>query len=285
MPVPRLFTAYDDPRAQWSHTLASLLALTGPDTRGALVAELVGEELEGAEGALVRERRPVPGGGLVDVVAHAPDRSWVVAMVTSLAFGGDRPAAVAAAADSVKGMAPRVIALTITADRKPPAVPGGDGLDARHKSWLRVRDWVQERPERGGSQGVDLLLLREAEYVLTPRVAELYRLEELAPMVPEGLRETLAAVYFDLEALHPAPLIETAGGARIAFPRTGEARVEVLVQGGGLHVAVATDLAGPGYEGDPRPGWSRTTIAEPGDWAAARSWTLATAADLLPPLK
>ena len=36
--------------------------------------------------------------------------------------------------------------------------------------------------------GVDLALLREAEYFLTPRVAELYRLEELSPPITPALR-------------------------------------------------------------------------------------------------
>ena len=49
MPVPRLFEASGDPREQWSHILSTLLALGGPDTRTALVKELSGEELPGAD--------------------------------------------------------------------------------------------------------------------------------------------------------------------------------------------------------------------------------------------
>jgi hypothetical protein len=227
---------------------------------------------------LVRERRPSPGGGVVDIVAHDPARTWVLAATTSLAFGGAPGPAVAAAAAAVGNMAARVIPLAVTADRVPPAdLPEG----ALHRSWLRVRDWVQERPERGNAQGVDLVLLREAEYLLTPRVAELYRLEGLMPLVPAAVRETFAAVYFDLEALHPAPLHDLAGAPRIAFPRTGEPGVEIILADGGLHLAVAAE-GGPGFAADGRPGWSRLAIASPADWTSARSWALAAAAGLLP---
>ena len=53
MPVPRLFEASSDPREQWVHVLATLLALGGPDTRTALVKEISGEELPGADALLV----------------------------------------------------------------------------------------------------------------------------------------------------------------------------------------------------------------------------------------
>lgn len=287
MPVPRLFETPAEPGAQWTHALASLLALSGPPTRAALVAELVGEELADAGTAQVRERRPLAEGGAVDLVVQDPGRAWVVGVVARLAFGGETQDALRAAAHGLPATAPRVIVLALTADRTPPAevaALAADGVDARHKSWLRVRDWVQERPERGGAEGVDLLLLREAEYLLTPRVAELYRLEGLMPLVPAAARETFAAVYFALNDLSPAPLIETAGDrARIAFPRTGDPAVEVLLDGGALHVAIADDLAGPGYAPEARPGWSRVTLAGPRDWDTARSWTEAVARGLLPP--
>ena len=90
------------------------------------------------------------------------------------------------------------------------------GRDVRHLSWLRLRDWVQERPERGRAQGTDLLLLREAEYFLTPRVAELYRLEGLMPLVAAGLRPSLAGIFFDLNELAPAPLIQNEAQRRRA---------------------------------------------------------------------
>ena len=100
---------------------------------------------------------------------------------------------------------------------RPPAAvdgPAAAGRDVRHRSWLRVRDWVQERPERGRAQGTDLLLLREAEYFLTPRVAELYRLEGLMPMIAPCLRPSLAGMFFDLNELAPAPLIQNEAGRR-----------------------------------------------------------------------
>ena len=89
MPVPRLFEAASDSREQWSHVLASLLALTGPATRAALTAELAGEELPGAEAAQVRERARL-GEVPVDLVVADP-RAAVDPRrcVSSLAFDDD----------------------------------------------------------------------------------------------------------------------------------------------------------------------------------------------------
>ena len=74
----------------------------------------------------------------------------------------------------------------------------------RHRSWLRVWRLGAGAAERGGG-GHRPALLREAEYFLTPRVAELYRLEGLMPMVGAALRPSLAGMFFDLNDLAPAP--------------------------------------------------------------------------------
>jgi hypothetical protein len=275
MPVPRLFEAPSDQRERWIHVLACLVGLSGPETRPALVAELTGEDLSGAEDAQTREAHPLGGTG-VDILIRDRERRWAVAVQATLGFDADAFAGIAAAHAALAGQAERVIGVIITPDRKPPAsvqAAQADGIDARHKSWLRVRDWVQERPERGSAKGVDLALLREAEYFLTPRVAELYRLEELAPTLTSALRPTLAAIYFDLNDLSPAPLIATgptgAAEARIAFPRTGEASAEIQLDNGDLTVRLA--------EGD-----GALTVREPADWVRARSGTLAAARRMLP---
>ena len=147
-----------------------------------------------------------------------------------------------------------------------------------------MRDWVQERPERGGSTGVDLALLREAEYFLTPRVAELYRLEELMPGLPAALRPALAAVFFDLNDVSPAPLIATgpsgASEARIAFPRTGDPAAEILIQGGGLALRLADGDVGGEFVANGVA--STLAINAPLDWVRGRSAALAAARRLLP---
>ena len=68
MPVPRLFEASSDPREQWVHVVATLLALGGPETRTALVEEISGEALPDADALLVREQRPAGR------LARRPDR-------------------------------------------------------------------------------------------------------------------------------------------------------------------------------------------------------------------
>ena len=245
MPVPRLFEAASDSREQWSHVLASLLALTGPATRAALTAELAGEELPGAEAAQVRERARL-GEVPVDLVVADPgaavdprDRvrawpsttTWPCASAwptTPLPRGRSAPSSVA-----------------LTPDRRPPdAVAAGadGGRDVRHRSWLRIGTGCRSGPSAGSAEGVDLVLLREAEYFLTPRVAELYRLEGVMPNLPRAVRPALAAAFFDLNELAPAPLIVTGAGgesARIAFPRTGEARAELGVEAGALRLGLA----------------------------------------------
>ncbi len=123
-----------------------------------------------------------------------------------------------------------------------------------------MRVWVQERPERGKAAGTDLLLLREAEYFFTPRVAELYRLEGLMPMVEQSLRPSLAGIFFDLNELAPAPLIQNEdGAARVAFPRTGEAQAEIALGKEGMVLNIASADAGPGYA-DAGEGWKRSPI-------------------------
>ena len=142
-----------------------------------------------------------------------------------------------------------------------------------------MRDWVQERPERGSAQGIDLVLLTEAEYFLTPRVAELYRLEALMPHLPGELRSTLATVFFDLNDISPAPLIERTD--RVAFPRTGNRKVEIVLAGGGLTIRLAGAMDGPGFSAD-GDGWSALEVGDPAQYVAARSLIRATARGLLP---
>ena len=212
MPVPRLFEASSEPREQWVHVIATLLGLGGPETRIALVEEISGEALPSADAMLVREQRPLPdapGGLAADIVARGA--GWTLAVQATLAFDADEADRLIATHDALAVSKDRCIVIALTPDRKaPPAVERAveGGRDVRHLSWLRLRDWVQERPERGRAEGTDLLLLREAEYFLTPRVAELYRLEGLMPLVAAGLRPSLAGMFFDLNELAPAPLIQ-----------------------------------------------------------------------------
>ncbi|MGE0027165.1 MAG: hypothetical protein AB7O78_08795 [Thermoleophilia bacterium] len=283
MPVPRLFEASSDPREQWVHVLATLLALGGPETRTALVEEISGEALPDADALVVFERRPLNEEVSADIVARGA--GWTFAVQASLAFDGEDEARVAATFDALSEVYDKCIVIAITPDRRPPegiAALAASGRDVRHRSWLRVRDWVQERPERGRAEGTDLMLLREAEYFLTPRVAELYRLEGLMPLIDAPLRASLAGMFFDLNELAPAPLIQNeAGAARVAFPRTGDPQVEIAVGGSGLTLTVAGEDAGPGYEAI-EGGRQRLTVADASDYQAGRAWTQSRARTLLP---
>lgn len=284
MPVPRLFEASSDPRDQWVHVLATLLALGGPETRTALVEEISGEALPDADALVVFERRPLNEDVTADIVARGA--GWTFAVQASLAFDAQDEARIAATFDALSEVYDKCIVIAITPDRRPPDALGAlaaGGRDVRHRSWLRVRDWVQERPERGRAEGTDLMLLREAEYFLTPRVAELYRLEGLMPLIDPPLRASLAGMFFDLNELAPAPLIQNeAGAARVAFPRTGEPQVEIGVGGTGLTLTVAGDgEAGPGYERIDG-GRQRLTVSDASDYQAGRAWTQTRARTLLP---
>jgi hypothetical protein len=282
MPVPRLFEASSDPREQWVHVLATLLGLGGPETRTALVEEISGEALPEADALLVREQRPLADGLLGDIVVRGA--GWTFAVQATLAFDADEQERLRATYDALAESYDKVIVVAVTPDRTPPAAveAAADGRTIRHRSWLRVRDWVQERPERGRAQGTDLLLLREADYFFTPRVAELYRLEGLMPMIDQSLRPSLAGMFFDLNDLAPAPLIRNeAGAARVAFPRTGDPQAEIAVGKDGLALTLASAAAGPGYATD-GDGRQRLAVTEAGDYLAARAWTQSTARSLLP---
>lgn len=283
MPVPRLFEASSDPREQWVHVLATLLGLGGPETRTALVEEISGESLPEADALLVREQRPLGDDLLGDIVVRGA--GWTFAVQATLAFDADEEARLRATHDALAESYDKVIVVAVTPDRKPPAAverASADGRTIRHRSWLRVRDWVQERPERGRAQGTDLLLLREADYFLTPRVAELYRLEGLMPLIPQDLRPSLAGMFFDLNDLAPAPRIRNeAGAATVAFPQTGDPQAEIAVGGDGLALTLASADGGPGYAaGD--DGRQRLAVNGAGDYLAARAWTQSTARALLP---
>ena len=286
MPVPRLFEASSDQCERWIHVLACLIGLSGPETRPAVLAELTGEDLPGVEDAQTRETHPLGGTG-VDILVRDRNRRWAVAVQATLGFDADTYPDIVAAHAALADQADRVIGVVITPDRKPPPsahAAQADGLDARHKSWLRVRDWVQERPERGGSTGVDLALLREAEYFFTPRVAELYRLEEYSPPLAQHLRPVFSAAFFDLNDISAAPRIVSGSTgtteARIAFPRTGDAVAEIILDNGAMSVRVADADTGGGFVAD----GSTATLAvtEPADWVRNRSGALAAARRLLP---
>ena len=282
MPVPRLFEAASEPREQWAHVLATVLALGGTDGRAALLGELAGEALPGADAIRVREQRPLAAGLAADVAVHG--EGWALAVQTTLAFEAEEADRLVATYDALAQTVERAIVVAVTPDRRPPEsvlAMAGEGRDLRHRSWLRLRDWVQERPERGSVAGTDLLLLREAEYFLTPRVAELYRLEGLMPQVSAELRPILASLFLELNELSPAPLIAgEQGGGRIAFPRSGEAAATIHAGGGGLRLRLATDRLGPGFA--PSDGGAALAIAAPDDWAAARCWARSEARRLLP---
>jgi hypothetical protein len=288
MPVPRIFEAQFDPREHWTHVVATLLGLAGPQTRGALVEEITGEELPEADAILVREQRPLGSADaplVADIVARGA--GWTVAVQSSLAFDVNEAELLAATWDALSEVADKSILVALTPDRREPAALGEareGGRDIRHLSWLRTRDWVQERPERGKAEGVDLMLLREAEYFLTPRVAELYRLESVMPLMSEALRPALASIFFTLNDLSPAPLILTGGdeAATATFPRTGDAGCVVAVNGDVIELRVRTDDTGAGSVEGPDAGWRTVQIRTDEDWLAARSWTRGVARDALP---
>jgi hypothetical protein len=241
MPVPRLYEAFSEPREQWVHVLATLLQLGGPETRAALVAELLGDPIGGTDHMLVSERRVVGKGAdavTLDITLRNGN-DWVIGIVSDFTFHADR-AAVIAASQGALGSAARTVLVVITPDRRVPAGITSATGEVIHKSWLRVRDWVQERPERGAATGVDLALLREAEYFYTPRVAELYRLEELAPLVAPALRESFVSIFLALNDLAPAPTIvhPTEKTAVVRFPRTGDPAVTIALGDGDPLVSV-----------------------------------------------
>lgn len=287
MPVPRIFEAQFDPREHWVHVLATLLGLAGPQTRTALVEELTGEELPEADAMLVREQRPVGKGDgqhLADIVSRGA--GWTLAVQASLAFQGDEGERLARTWDALSEVADKTILVLVSPDRQPPPAvleSSAGGRDIRHHSWLRVRDWVQERPERGRAEGIDLLLLREAEYFLTPRVAELYRLESLMPLVGPELRPALASMFFVLNDMSIAPLIQTQGPteALASFPRTGEAQAQIALRDGGMELRLRTDREGPGTAPGP-DGWRVLEVGSDDDWLKARSWCRGVARDILP---
>ncbi len=286
MPAPRLFEGPSEQRELWIHPLACLLGLCGPETRPALVSELVGEDLPGAVDATVRQAHPLGDAG-ADILVRDREGAWAVVIQSTLGYDSDVQAGIEAAHAALAGKVERIIGVVITPDRKPPAgvtAAASGGLDVRHKSWLRVRDWVQERPERGNAQGVDAALLREAEYFYTPRVAELYRLEEFFPTLPQSLRPAFAGIYFDLNDLHIAPAISHpstgVAEARIAFPRSGDAVAEITLDNGALGVRVKDASLGGAFAADGE--WSAMAVTSAADWTANRSAALATARHLLP---
>jgi hypothetical protein len=274
MPVPRLFEAFSEPREQWVHVLATLLQLGSAETRDALVTELLGDPVAGTDQMLVSERRVVGGGDgavTLDITLRNGDE-WVVGIISDFAFDVDRAARIAAA-QAALGAAARTVLVVISPDRRQPADITAAAGEVIHKSWLRIRDWVQERPERGAATGVDLMLLLQGEYFYTPRVAELYRLEELMPQVAPDLRGAFASIFLALNDLAPAPTIvhPTDATAEVRYPRTGDATVTITTGSGDPVVAVA--------------GGAGATIDSDAALTAARSQILADARRVLPPRK
>jgi hypothetical protein len=232
--------------------------------------EFLDEDIPGVETAIVREFAPA-GDDVIDIVVQDRDKAWAFAIQTSLAFQGDIQGRLSHAASSLSDYG-RVTVMGITADRKPgPYIDGvaSSGVDVRYCSWLRVRDWVQERPERGKAEGVDFAILQQAEYFLTPNVAELYRLEDIVPTVPQPAREAVTAAFFGLNDLSPAPRIDQAAdGATAIFPRSGDAKAQLVIRGGSAHLAL--------------DGHGDIAIGSDADWEAAASGALGAARRLLP---
>jgi hypothetical protein len=287
MPVPRLFEVSPDPREAWIHVVATILSAGSAPTTAALVEDLVGEALPDAGEASVREFRPLKDTGVVaDATLRAPDGAWTVGLLGSLSFDVDHSDAVKALYDALASTAERCMIVVITPDRRTPDPIGtlaDGGMQVVHRSWQRVRDWIEERPERGAAEGTDLMLLREADYYLKGRVADLYRLEEAAmPAVPAELRDTLAAAYFELSALAPSPRIESSPEeVAICFPRTGDPAMVVALREGKMHVRLHGGQGAPGFvtEGDTATLVAGTDL----EYLAARSWIKGQARDLLPP--
>ncbi len=277
MPVPRLFDVPPLPREQWMHVVASLIGLTQAETRAAFLAELTGDEVAGAADAQVSERRPLVAGDQAPVVADVVVRSgkqWGIAVHGCLGFDIDRAAMWQGIYDALAANVENAMLVAITPDRKPPAdvVAASEGRTIVHRSWQRVRDWVQERPERGGVTGTDAFLLREGDYFLSPRVAELYRLENLIVHVDPAARGSVMSLYMDLNDVCPQPTIrntsDTAGV--IEYPRDGTPLVTVAMGDGGLPQVTV-------------PGGDDLTLESRNTYVGARSGLVDRARAALPP--
>lgn len=275
MPVPRLFEAPAEPRDQWAHVLASLLTVTGAEHRAAFLAELVGDVVEGAGSAQVAERRPfsTPAPVVADVVVRS-GRDWGVAIQVDFGFDVDRAATWRAVYDALAAAVDRAVVIAVTPDRRPPAdvvAAAEGGRDIRHRSWQRVRDWVQERPERGGATGADALLLREGDYFLQSRVAEMYRVEALMPMMRPEVRGAFMSLFTDLNDISPQPYIQQTGDstAVVRYPRSGDTLVSIAVGEGDPVLTVA--------------GSDPVVIDSAQAYSAARSGAQAAARAVLPP--
>lgn len=274
MPVPRLFEAPAEPRDQWAHVLASLLTITGPETRAAFLAELVGDVVEGAGSAQVAERRPftAPAPVVADIVVRS-GADWGVAVQVDFGYDVDRADTWRAVYDALDAAVEQAILVVVTPDRRPPAdvVAAAEGRDIRHRSWQRVRDWVQERPERGAATGADALLLREGDYFLQSRVAEMYRVEALMPMMRPEVRGSFVSLFTDLNDISPQPYIQQTGDttAVVRYPRSGDTLVSIAVGDGDPVLTVS--------------GAEPVVIDSPQAYSAARSGAQAAARAVLPP--
>jgi hypothetical protein len=133
-----------------------------------------------------------------------------------------------------------------------------------------VRDWVQERTERGKVTGTDAFLLREADYFFGPRVAELYRLEELLVRTDRAARAGVASLFADLNDLSPQPTVvnTTTATGEIRYPRSGDPVVTVALGEGAASAAIA--------------GGSTLSLASRDEYVAGRSAFLDAARAALP---
>ncbi|MCB0882842.1 MAG: hypothetical protein KDC33_11590 [Thermoleophilia bacterium] len=246
MPAPRLFDVPSLPREQWMHVLATVAGLTEAATRTALLRELAGDDTPDAAGAQVSERRPLPAGDGTTVVADIVVRSgkeWGVAVQGCLGLDIDRTDAWTALHDALAAQVEHATLVVVTPDRAVPddVARAQEGRRIRHRSWQRVRDWVQERTERGKVTGTDAFILREADYFFGPRVAELYRLEELLVRTDGAARVAVASLFADLNDISPQPTVvntsTTAG--EIRYPRSGDPVVTVTLGEGSPAASVA----------------------------------------------
>ena len=98
------------------------------------------------------------------------------------------------------------------------------------------------------------------------------------PQVPAGLRPTLASVFFDLNDISPAPLIERVD--HVAYPRTGDAKAEITLGDGAITLTLATSEPGPGFTAD--GGRTAIRITDPAEYTAARSHLRTAAREILP---
>ena len=130
-------------------------------------------------------------------------------------------------------------------------------------------------PSAGAREGTDLLLLREAEYFLTPRVAELYRLEGL---MPHGAGRACARASRGCSSTSTTWRRRRSSRtrrARRAWPSRAPAtpQVEIGVGGGGLTLTVPSAARRAGLRRRRATGASASIgRSSAADYQAGRAW-------------